>query len=377
MGMACTFWAKIAFCLVGGLVATAALAQDFGETVIKRGDIVEDVYAAGETVLILANVQGDVVAAGRRVTVENQVQEDVIAAGALVEIRGTVGDDVRAAGADVEIQGDIADDAIAAGGSVSVESSARVGGRAWLAGGAVEVAGTVAKELKVGAGEVTLSGTIEGDVELVGREIIILSTTRILGDLTYRSPAPIEIPEEAEIQGQVTHIPMGAAEGPGLLEAALFGVVAWLALIVVGAIFLGLFPQFGVRAAQTIASDPWKSLGLGLVMLVTPPFAAGLLMATVVGILAGLATLAMYFVWLLTGLIVGLVFLGNVGLARVRKDVEITAAQRLLALAVVTLVLAVLQLIPGIGQLIGLLVLLLGLGAWTLANYRVYLGARK
>ncbi|MFQ5657848.1 MAG: hypothetical protein ACE5G5_09930, partial [Candidatus Methylomirabilales bacterium] len=162
------------------------LAQDSGDVIVKRGTIHDDLYVAGGNVKILADVDGDVAAAGGRVTVDRLVKGDVIVAGGFVDVSGQVLDDVRAAGGYVILDGQIGGDAISAGGKVTVGPATEIGGRAWLAGGDVDMAGRVGRDFKAAAGSITISGQVQGDVELVAREIEVLPTARIAGNLTYR-----------------------------------------------------------------------------------------------------------------------------------------------------------------------------------------------
>ena len=71
---------KLVPVLILSLVTSPLFAQESGETVILRGNIDDDVYAAGKLVDIQADVKGDIVAAGQEVNIESSVQGDVIAA---------------------------------------------------------------------------------------------------------------------------------------------------------------------------------------------------------------------------------------------------------------------------------------------------------
>ena len=134
---------SIVLLFILGITLTTSLAQDAGETIIKREPIEHDYYAAGETVHIAGPVSGDVVIAGQRLTIDGPITEDVIAAGEIITLNGNVGDDVRAAGRVVQINGDVADHIVAAGETVTIGPQAKVGSWAWLAGRKVEVLGQV------------------------------------------------------------------------------------------------------------------------------------------------------------------------------------------------------------------------------------------
>lgn len=368
--------------LLGLLMALSPslLAQEVGKTVVKQGVIAGDLYVAGGRVALLADVDGDVIAAGGHVSIDQLVKGDVIVAGGLVDVRGQVLDDVRAAGGSVTIDGWIGGDTIAAGGSVSLAPETRVSGRAWLAGGNVEVAGSIGKELKAAAGTISLSGQVQGDVDLVAREVEILPTARISGNLTYRSPQTARIDQAAQIGGTVTHLRYEMPERATRTIRAIFGVfrvMFFLGLIVAGIVLFLLLPNFTVSAARTIRSDPWKSLGLGFALLVATPIAGVLLMITILGVPLALTLFALYFVSLLLGFLTAAFFVGDLGGRLLRREPELSKGWRILSLIVALIVLALLRLIPIAGGLILFLALLFGLGAWSLHLYRSYAGARS
>ena len=118
-------------------------AQQFGEVVIKHGELEDDQYLAGAQVDLYATVNGDVVVAGGQLNLEGDINADLLAAGGTVTVRGVIADDARLAGGDLRILGKIGDDLVAAGGRIHIGHIARVGGRAWLSGGEIRVDGHV------------------------------------------------------------------------------------------------------------------------------------------------------------------------------------------------------------------------------------------
>jgi cytoskeletal protein CcmA (bactofilin family) len=346
------------------------LAYEAGRTVIKGGTVSEDLYVAGGTVRVFAEAEGDVVAAGGRVIIGQLVKGDVIVAGGSVNVRARVLDDIRAAGGDVILEGEVGGDAIAAGGNVSLAPETTIGGRAWLAGGHVEVAGSIGKELKAAGRTITIAGNVQGDVELVAQKIEILPTARIQGNLTYRSPQEAKIDPSAQIEGKVSYIQTGLRYTP--MQRAIFRVLFFLSLMVVGIVLFLLFPNFTVSAGRTIGSDPWKSLGLGLALLVTTPFVGGLLMATVLGIPLALMLFAIYSVSLLAGFLTAVFFLGEWEVRFLRRGPELSRSWRILSIILALIGLWLIQLIPVVGCVVLFLALLFGIGALGLQTYRTY-----
>ncbi len=329
-----------------------------GETITRRGVINDDYYAAGGTVDINAIISGDAVVAGGDLFIGHHVKGDVMLAGGSVHIRGDIEDDVRTAGGDITIDANIGDDLIASGGRINVSAGSSIGGDAWLAGGDVFVSGTVNKDLVIGAGNIRLSGIVHGDVRLEGGQIQILEGAVINGTLHYRSPNEANIDSAAKISGKISYEQIEwdhSQRGAGIF---FFFITMTIASIVL----FKLFPGFTMSAVARITSDPLKSLGAGLLILIIAPVLAVLLISIVLGIWLGMSILALYFVTLLLGFLVACFFVGNWGAKRLHKDVS-TTGRRLLSVSIAILFLTLIKLIPMIGGLLLFVLLLLGLGA--------------
>jgi hypothetical protein len=351
------------------------VAQDVGGSVVVRDPARENLYVAGGEVDVRAEVDGDVAAAGGRVLLDGVVTRDALVAGGDVTVRGRVGDDLRVAGGLVTLGGPIAGELLAAGGRVRVAPEAAVSGRAWLAGGIVEVQGRVGKTLRAAGGTIRLGGQVDGDVDVAGREIEIGPAARIGGSLTYRSPRPARIDPAARIAGAVTHrrteLP---AQAVGIARTAsiALSVLGLLALGVTGVALLLLFPGFLTTSARTIASDPWTSLGLGLLVLVATPPVGLVLLVSVLGIPLALMLLAVYAVALVAGGLVAALFLGDVGARWLGRGDPPSRGTQIVALLGALVVLALVRWIPIAGTLVLFLAVLFGVGALTLQSARAY-----
>lgn len=348
------------------LPVPVAAVSDSGDSIVERGPIDDDYYAAGGTIDIDAVVAEDVIVAGGEIEVGHQIGGDLIAAGGSLQIHGRIGDDARIAGGELIIDASIGDDLAASGGSITLTRSSRVGGDAWIAGGEVLMAGTVEQNLKIIGGEIRLSGHVLGDVELEGGDIQILDGAQIDGDLVYLSPQPAVTAAGSRIDGQVLHEP----GDPGYDDRG-FGLFFSLTLMVASILLYLCFPNYTRAAAARVGSDPWNSLGLGFVVLVATPVAAFILMLLVVGLWVGLSLLAMYAVALLVGFLVGCFFLAELGAGWFKQNLASTA-RRLIAVIIVIFILGLLQTIPLAGGLLLFLLLLFGLGAGVIQLRYVY-----
>ncbi len=359
------------FTVTGPQFYAQAYAQGFGEVVIKRGTVDDDIYLAGAQVDLYATVNGDVVVAGGQLNLEGDIKADVIATGGRITLRGAVGDDARLAGGEIRVASQIGDDLVAAGGRIHLSPAARIGGRAWLSGGEVRIDGHVVDELRVSSGRVVIAGAVNGNAELWADQVIIEETAVISGNLHYKSAHEAIIAAGAHIDGEVVHTPVEVDMKPVVASVIFAGLVLLFSIIVTAVVLYLLFPDFSLRVSQSLRSEPWLSLGVGLAVFAGVPVLMVILFATAIGVWLALMLLAIYLVLLLTGYFSGALFVANAGLNLLRKT-EVSKALRATALAVAIFTLAVFNLVPLLGGLVNWAVLLAGIGALSRQLYLAY-----
>lgn len=340
-----------------------------------------NVYDAGGQVRPAAPVQGDYSAAGGKVVVDQPVAGDAMLAGASVDLRAPVGDDVRAGGGDIAIESTIGGELFATGGSITLTPAAVVGRSATLYGSDVNIAGRIAGDLRVTAGRVTIDGEVGGKAYLVADEIVLGPKARIAGALTYASPSELRKAEGATIGGPVTReqSPRRKGGGGGTFERSWersFGAPWWgaglltfLSFLAAGALFLLLVPRFGASAAARIGHSPWAALGVGFATAIATPVLAVLLFVTLLGIPLGIALLALYPVLLMAGFVVGVVFIGELLAARLRKGGRRTTTSAVLWFALALLLTVLVANVPFVGGILVSLLSLAGVGACVLELY--------
>jgi hypothetical protein len=368
-------------CLVALLACLASLAaadnsQDAGWPAAVMID--EDYFSGGGSVELDKRVEGDAFLSGGRVAVRGPVKGDVAVAGGDITIADTVGQDLYAAGGSVAISSQVAGNARIAGGQVTISHRGGIAGKATVAAASVQMAGRVGRYLAVYAESVRIEGEVGGDLRIVARSVEIGPEAKIGGKLIYRSPQLAKIGPTAVIAGGVTYVemdwPSGKVDSIARAATWISLILLVLSLLLVGAIMILAFPEFSARAAQTMRSDPWKSLGLGFSLLLCLPVAAILFMITVIGIPLGMALLLFYPVMLLLGYITGALFLGDRVATWVakRRALVLKPAWRYVALTVSLFALLIVYEIPYVGCVVEFLVLLFGLGAFWICAYRRY-----
>ncbi|WP_435104124.1 hypothetical protein [Arhodomonas sp. AD133] len=365
---------------IAGLITTAA-AQEFGETIVKRGTIPDDFYVAARTVEIAARVQGDLAAAGQRVTITEAVDEDVITAAETVSVNAPIADDLRTVGRLVTIAEGVGGHVVAAGETVTLSTDGSTGSWAWMAGREVQVLGNVGGELKAAAQQVVIGGTVDGDVTVYAEKVRVLDSAHIRGAFHYHGGEDPAIADGAIIEGDMTRSTRpdtgeeGAHTDDGVNVGA--GIVFGLSMLVVGAVYLLGFPVFSGEAAGNGTRRMLTSLGLGIAALIVTPFVAVLAMITLVGLPLGLAILALYPVMLLVGYVNGVAAVGHMGVRRWRRTDTPGRRAVITAFVMALLAIVLLQIIPYVGALLGLAIWLLGIGSLVLALAGRYRGKNE
>lgn len=362
----------IVFLLTSLIVGFSLAAQAEPTAYNDNVAVANDLYMADSTVQVSTEVLGDAVVAGGSIIVADHVAEDLLAAGGTINITADVGDDIRAAGGSIAIVGDVGDDVIVAGGTVVIDSTSSVGGSARLAGGTVTVAGNIANGLQAAGETIVLAGTIGGDVELRAKAIEIKPDAVINGKLNYFSPDKADIAKSATINGEVTHTEMDFErfdrDGPGFFGSLVF----YLSLAGSAFALFLLLPQRSIAVVAQLQGSPFKSLGVGAAALFSTPFIALMLLVSVIGLPLGFITLALYFVILIVGLLMAIIWVGELVFSQLDKKPDDSKKSRAMSIAAGALVLLVVDWIPFIGGLVFFVVFLMGTGGLLLALYHWY-----
>ncbi|GAB3678626.1 bactofilin family protein [Halopiger thermotolerans] len=319
--------------LIPGAVAAQAQVQDAqtgGTVVVEEGETVDNLEAFAGTVVVDGTVTGDVDAVAGSIRINGDVSGNVEATGGSVTIAGTVDGDVEAAT-----------------GSLEVAEGATIGG-----------------SLSGGAGSVAIDGTIEGDATIGADTIRLGEDAAIAGDLRYGGDL------EGNTDAVAGTIQQDSSLGPSGDFAPSIPFGSWLVAgytlvlnLVLGAVLLGLFPQFSDGVADRVGRTPLRSGLAGLGVLIGVPILLVALAITIVGIpLSIVGAFAFAFVvW------IGVVYGWFAVAARALSAAGVES--RWLALVVGVVAGALVARIPWIGGLLSLLVLLLGLGAFAYGLY--------
>ena len=366
--------ALLSLALLVPAAAQAAHFQHGHDAVIGPNDVIDDdLYIAGGTVEIRGRVNGDVVASGGTVLVNGEVTGNLFTFSGNAVVTGHVGGSMRSAGGNVTLSGTVDHDVVVGCGRLLVSPGAQVGRDLVAGAGNSDLLGKVARNGWLAGGELEIGGSFGGDVNAEARSISLADGAAIEGALRYASRHEMKRAPGATVRGEIVQSALreGHRRGPlGLLVMAALGwarsVIGWTAF---GLLLLLPFPERARRFLATLAGEPGKSLGIGVVLFAVVPFAAAIVF--ILGVLIGgwwIAFMAMSLLAVLFALgFAGAGYFGGQWLAGLLGGPTL---HRALALLLGVLLLTLVTRVPVLGGLGCLLAACFGAGAVALSLTR-------
>ncbi len=324
--------------LVVGPAAAQSVAETTGAIVVGQDETVERVDGVAGSIIIRGTVTDDVSGVAGTVHVTES---------------GTVGGDVSAAAGTLRIDGRVGGDVSAGAGSIEVGDTAAIGG-----------------SLDAGAGYIGIDGSVDGSVTAGADTIVLGPNAAVGGEFRYDANA-FERDPGASIGGQVVRDESVSSGSDGLAVPGWVGpLYGLLANLLLGVVLLALFPTFSGRVAETVTGSPARAGGLGLAVLLLTPILLVLIAITVVGIPISVAGLVVFGLAIWVAVVYGQFAVGR----WVLRQADVT--NRWAALLVGVTGVALVGLVPILGGLLDLLVLLVGIGALSIALWSSYRGRR-
>ncbi len=369
---------KPLFALAVGLIALVALplpAQaaevDSAELILITEDTVveDDLYVVGSRVLVRGVVNGDLIAvAGQDIRIEGQVTGSVMAAGSEIVVTGNVGGSLRVSAATMNVTGVVGRDVFAAVQRAELENTAEVGGDVILWAWSASSLGSVGADLSGNIRSLELGGEISGDVSVSVGTVEVVEPLGVGGDFNYRSDQMLIGGSNATVEGATVqqeplpaNIRVRAVQLVGRILIAI--VLSAVALLVAstwpartergldglrirpiaslawgGAVMLSPVVLAGIAVGLFAIAPPAASVPL--IAIMTPVIAAAMGLVLVVGVVAGIPTVA----WVGTLL---------------RKKTTIAGA-----VAIGSAIVSILWLLPYLGIVVAFVTLVAGAGGW-------------
>ncbi len=355
----------------------AALIKGGDEYSLRQLDVVTgDLYVGAGTASIAGVVRGDLSVGGGTVLYSGYTAGDILVGGGTVTLTGRANDDVRVVGGTVIVSGPIAGDLIVAGGQVRVESTASIAGDVLVGGGRVVFDGPVQGNVRVYGGQVDIESIVNGSVEAAADKLVIGPRARIRGDLIYRAPQRAVIANSAVIDGKTIYKEtkdFAAMGKTSVREAVTAFLGLWLILkfimtLLIALIIALLFGNLAHELVYRVVHEPWWTVLMGFVLLVSLPVATLLICMTIVGIPIGILALLMYAFFILLSIPLASLICGVWAIKLIKKESTIAVTWQAAVLG--ALIYTVLGFIPILGWVVKLLFVLAALGAFSHYWYR-------
>jgi cytoskeletal protein CcmA (bactofilin family) len=271
--------------------------------VVQAGDTInDDLYVGANEFVLDGTVNGDVIAFAKTVTVDGTVNGDLTTAAQTVVVNGTVTGDIRMAGSVLFVgeKARISGDIVGAGYSLEVRKGSTVGRDVIFAGGQVLLGADVTRNVSIATSALEIDGNVGGDVNaqvgeagqtrsgppptmymqqstvpvpVVKEGFTIDPSVKIAGNLVYTQRNDLSFPAGV-VGGKITRtLPAVDRNRPTAQETARLKVVTWgfsqvrwlVSLLLLGFLVLWLFPSFTNKLSEKLHTQPWPSLGWGVV----------------------------------------------------------------------------------------------------------------
>jgi len=300
------------------------------------------------------------------VRIRGTVQGDVVAGCQGLDIEGTVTGNVYAFSQTTNIRGQIRGSLHNFSQIFRLESAANVDGDTLTFAADNNLDGAVARDVMAFSATVEARGKIGRNLSAFADRVLVSGTGTVGGNLMARVPATdrLTVDPAAKVSGKTDiQIRPGRSGWQARLGQPRFyfwQAVQLAGAMIVGALLLTLFPVFYRSAAGAVTSWP-RSLGLGFAALVAGPVAIVILAVTLIGIPVAAAGLFLYITGLYLAKIITGAWLGQTLLRRLPQNNQ----DALLGLLMGLLIIFVAVQIPFLGGILHVVLLCLGLGAFT------------
>ncbi len=362
------FFSLLSFVIFSSFLNLSAGAAVFsaGENLLINENVLDDAYFVAGSADVKGDIFGDAYIAGGNVIIGGNIQEDLVIAGGKVNIIGNVGGDVRILGGQVSIFGSVGDDLVVVGGQVDLGKNAIVGGSLVSSAGLVTLDGEIKEDLRGVVGTLILNGKINRDVDIIVQNDISVSySSKIGGNFSYSSLIESKIPKNV-VSGKITFNKSEKTENfrDVTLDLILNKVLSYTSALIILALMCAFFKNYLVKVSQFAKENVMKSMGIGIITLISCFMGGVLLLFTMVGVPLGMMAFGAGILFIYIGKIFAAVWIGGY-FGKFEKNKKLNEFTLFIWSAFGLLIYYVVGLIPFIGGLANAGATLVGIGLIT------------
>lgn len=363
-----------AYAMIAGLFAASSLSPAlYATTEFRHTDTVEvakgetvkgDMYASGREIRIEGTVDGDLFIFGQQANVDGHVTGDVIAFAQELHINGQVDGNIRSFANSVYINGTVAKNAMSFAEHVTVDSAGKIGGSITTFVQVLTLDGHVGRDVLALTDSTNISGKVDGAITTQGTNLRLKAGSQVGGAIKFKGEHEPEVDSSAKLESrpEFTRNEHHADRSTG--GSYVWRAIWAAAVILYGLVLFALMPRFANESVDA-GHRYGASFGLGVLVLFAVPVVAIIACVTVVGLLVGISTFAVWLAALNAAHAVVGAILGERMMGQTRDNWQLIGR-----MVVGVLVLRVAELIPLLGGWIKFAVVLWGMGAIALAIYR-------
>lgn len=249
---------------------------------------------------------------------------------------------------------------------VGIDGRARVDGtvdgRAFVVRGNLVVSadGVIDGDVIVVRGDARIDGRVNGNVTVIGGQAVIGAGAVVRGDVSSTDDPKVD--RDAQVTGDVRHIDVaGIARAIGTGVLVFWWIAVTVCTAVLGALVLALFPRGLEATAGAGRRRTWRTLLIGLGLLVGLPVVAVAALSTLVGLPLGLGGLGALGLVHALGYVAAAFALGRAMLKAPKN--------RFGAFFVGWVILRVLAVVPVLGVLVWIVAAAWGMGMLAVAGF--------
>ncbi|HXJ15817.1 MAG TPA: zf-HC2 domain-containing protein [Candidatus Polarisedimenticolia bacterium] len=360
--------------VMGALACALALPPSARAAEVRRGDpsytlsagqeVKTDLIVFAARTRIDGDVDGDLIVWSQSVIVNGHVKGDILGFAQSLTLNGPVDGNVRAWAQSTSLNGTIAKNAMIFSEQMDFDEKANVGGTMTLFSANAELDGHLGGDLMAAGGVFDIDGSLGNNASIRAGRLSIGPHAEIKGHTKYSGRRQPDVSPGAKLGSPIeTTI---VKRGPNYSRPGYYWhqMLMWGASFLFGLVVLLAVPAFFSDVVQG-SKRIGPALGFGVLFVFATPIAAIIACITIVGLGVGIAALLLYVIALYSAQ----VFIGSwLGEKLLGVEVGVGAAIGRLALGLA--VLRALHMLPYAGPLIGLIVVIWGVGALSLALYK-------
>src|SRR5258707_1412718 len=364
--------------LLAGMCGVMLMPSGTTATEFRKGQNAEvtsseviksDIFLSGDRLSVDGTVEGDVYAFGRSLDVTGHVLGDVIVFAHDVRVTGQVDGNVRSFANNLNVSGTISRSLTSVCEELTLDKNGKVNRSVTSFADRFLLDGHIGHDVLAFNQRLDLRGQVQGDIRLRADVFTIESSAQVGGPIHYEGSKPPDVSPQAKLASAVDYEYVKKGEEHGGGAHYYFWRLIWSgAFILYGLVLIMLMPQFAgdcIKSAENVGA----SLGLGLLVGISTPIAAGIACITFVGFPLGILG---FMLWLILLFSAQIVFGGLIGrwILGPTEDKWGRVGRMALGMAIIGVVIPVIHYVGILELIVKIAVMVWGFGAIAFTLYK-------